>query len=241
MVGVSTPEPPQGQRNRASTSTCPRFMAASQRRPSTPSSTVWPPSRPTKPRSTRHAPATGQVSTGLDRRPAQKPWRARAVVRSARPADCQRAAITTVGTWNLEYRSPVPSARTRLQTGSKGSQIRGRSVPSWWARPGRPGTGRASALASAGAAAVLGDQRILNGVVHDAGTGQQIEVLDRHGDALALARAGADPLHGDEPRRGALQLLELFRQRLQRDRQVGVFRVLVDHEAAKRGLVRLLA
>src|SRR5262245_22447923 len=109
------------------------------------------------------------------------------------------------------------------------------------ARPDGPDAGRAPAVAGAGAAAVLGDQRVLDCVVHDARTGQQIEVLDGNGDPLPLAGARADPLHGDEPGGAALELLQLFRQRLERDRQVGVFRVLVDDETAKRGLVRLLA
>src|SRR5919112_1421960 len=92
----------------------------------------------------------------------------------------------------------------------------------------------------AGAAAVLGDEGVLDRRLHHARAGQQVEVIQADHHPLALAGAGGDPLHGDEAAR-ALELLDLLGEDLEGHRQVGVLGVLVDHEPTKRLLVGLLA
>src|SRR5919197_2976850 len=62
------------------------------------------------------------------------------------------------------------------------------------------GACRAPGVGGARTAAVLGDEGVLDGAVHDSRPGKEIEVLERYSQALAPARAGADPFHGDETR-----------------------------------------
>src|SRR6266511_3640453 len=104
-----------------------------------------------------------------------------------------------------------------------------------------PGTAAARAIRATGTAAVLGDQCVLYGAVHHAGPGEQVEVLEGHRQALALARAGADPFHGDVTGGGVVKWLDLVGERLEGDRKIGVFRVLVDDKAPEGVRFRLLA
>jgi hypothetical protein len=87
---------------------------------------------------------------------------------------------------------------------------------------------------------VLGDQRVLDGRLHHARPGEQVEVVQADHHPLAPAGAGGDPLHGDEAAR-ALERLDLLGKHLEGHRQVGVLGVLVDHELSQRLLVGLLA
>jgi hypothetical protein len=106
------------------------------------------------------------------------------------------------------------------------------------AAAGPPAAG-GGAAAGAGAAAVLGDQRVLDRRLHHPRAGEEVEVVQADRYALAPAGPRRDPFDGDEAA-GALEGFHLLGEHLEGHRQVGVFGVLVHHEASEGLLVRLL-
>src|SRR4029453_16027707 len=79
----------------------------------------------------------------------------------------------------------------------------------------------AATAARTGTAAVLGDERVLDGRLHHPRPGEQVEVIQADDHPLALAGAGGDPFDGDKAAR-ALERLDFVWEHLEGNRKVGV-------------------